>query len=651
MANEELVQFTWADWLVFGLALLASILIGFYYGCTGNKQSTTEEVLLGDRKMSMVPVSISILATFVSTIGVIGFPSDIYDHGTMILYILIGCPIGYLITAHVYLPIYHDLKLTSVYEYLELRFNKSIRIIAVILYSFQILVYISISLYASSITLTQVSEIPLWGTIVLNGVVCMLYTTVGGIKGVLWADTLQIGLVLSGCLAIIIKGSISVGGLDKAFEISAIHGRIEFDELNPDPRTRHSLWGMSFGFGLLYIGTFSSSQHYVQRYLTLDTKRKAQIVLYVNMALFVVCIGIICIIGVVMFATYATCDPKKLGLVKQSDQMLGYFVMDLFGSMKGMPGLFIVTVTAAAMSTMSSGQNALAAVYLEDVSKPIYKAVHKKSMTERFATNITKCFGAFFGIATIAVTFILAEAKDTIIVIYYKLSGILGGPIFGMFTIGILFPCANTWGVASGLFSSLGILIWINTGVLMFKIGPKNLPTDISGCTNTTKYSNTTTTTTTSEYAKIASLGNNGTTPAYLFNTSHLDVTNVTSELGWKDESGIFYLYNVSYVWYTLIALIVTFAVGLPVSLVASSITGKYKREDVDKRLYWPVYETIRRCLPECCQRKKSVGKVESVSTTVIIGYNGSHRNNGSCPEAQCTDGTNNTGITDFTQL
>ncbi|CAH1776726.1 unnamed protein product, partial [Owenia fusiformis] len=469
------------------------------------------------------------------------------------------------------------------------------------------------------------SEIPLWGTIVLNGVVCMLYTTVGGIKGVLWADTLQIGLMLSGCLAIIIKGSISIGGLDKAFEISDIHGRIEFDELNPDPRTRHSLWGMMFGIGLLYTAMFSSSQHFVQRYLTLDTKRKAQRVLYINMALYVVCVCIICMIGVVMFATYATCDPKKLGLVKQSDQMLGYLVMDLFGSMKGMAGLFIVTVTAAALSTMSSGQNALAAVYLEDVSKPIYKSVHKKSMTERFATNITKCFGAFFGIATIAVTFILAEAKDTITVIYFKLSGILGGPIFGMFTIGILFPCANTW------------------------IGPKNLPTDISGCTNTTKYSNTTTTT--SEYAKIASLGNNGTTPAYLFNTSHLDVTNVTSDLGWKDESGVFYLYNVSYVWYTLIALIVTFAVGLPVSLVASSITaGKYKREDVDKRLYWPVYETIRHCLPECCRRKKSVGKVESVSTTVIIG-NGSHRNDGSCPEAQCTDGTNNTGMTDFTQL
>ncbi|CAH1777780.1 unnamed protein product, partial [Owenia fusiformis] len=333
---------------------------------------------------------------------------------------------------------------------------------------------------------------------------------------------------------------------------------------------RHTVWGMIFGMGLLYTALFSSNQHFVQRYLTLDTKIKAQGSLYINVVLSSIHISVCSLVGVVMFASYASCDLMKLGHVDIPDKMIGYFVMDLFGSVKGMPGLFIVTVTAAAMSTMSSGQNSLAAVYLEDVTKPIYTAVHKKPMTERFATNITKCFGIFFGLATIAVAFLLAEAKDTLVIIAWKLLGILGGPLFGMFTIGITCPRANALGAAAGLVSSLGILIWINAGVLMFKIRPDNLPTDISGCiVNTSEYHNKMTAsaffnTTPQEYFNMTP-----TVHPFELNTSFSNatvgaLTNGLPELDY--ESGIFYLYNVSYVWYTLIALIVTFAVGLPVS-------------------------------------------------------------------------------------
>ncbi|CAH1797660.1 unnamed protein product, partial [Owenia fusiformis] len=417
--------------------------------------------------MSVFPVSLSICATLISTVAVIGFPAEVYYHGTMLWLIVIGISIGFIVTAHVYYPIYYDLHITSIFEYLELRFNKTVRIMAVITYSFQILVFISVQLYASSITLSQVSGIPFWGTVILNGLVCMLYTSLGGMKAVLWADSLQLCLILCGSLALIIQGSVNLGGLGRVFEIAAEHDRIQFDEFDPNPTTRHSVWGLTIGMGFFHISLFSSSQHSVQRYLTLGTKIRGQGALYLNTILTTILVSIVILVGIVMFATYASCDPIKLGQVEKVDQMPAYLVVDLFGHLRGMSGLFIVTVIAAAMSTMSSGQNALAAVFLEDITKPIYKAVHYKPIPERFATNITKFFGIFFGLTTMVITFILADTKETILNIAWKLLGILGGPLFGMFTLGILFPRANAW------------------------IRPDNLPTDISGCESITYFNET----------------------------------------------------------------------------------------------------------------------------------------------------------------
>ncbi|CAH1797654.1 unnamed protein product [Owenia fusiformis] len=446
-------------------------------------------------------------------------------------------------------------------------------------------------------------------------------------KAVLWADSLQLCLILCGSLALVIQGSINLGGIDKVFNIATDHGRIEFDELDPNPTTRHSVWGLTIGMVFFLAASFSTNQHSVQRYLTLGTKIRGQGVLYLNIILSAIFGSINIMVGIVMFATYASCDPIKLGKVEKVDQMPAYLVVDLFGHLRGMSGLFIVTVIAAAMSTMSSGQNALAAVFLEDVTKPIYKAIHKKPISERFATNITKCFGIFFGLATIAVTFLLTETQETVLNIAWKLLGILGGPIFAMFTFGILFPCANSWGVATGLIASLGVLIWINAGVLMFKIRLENLPTDISGCGNISNF-----TTTSVDPFNTTSTGSFNTSPlGPVITTSYSSVGDTKQD----DEPDIFNWYKVSYVWYTLIALIVMLIVGLPVSLIANCAKGGY--EVKDERLLWTGCRSWKKM-----SFSKPMNEVSSLKNDIIRSRDG---------QASHTHGMNNAGFNDSTRL
>ncbi|KAI0242896.1 Sodium-dependent multivitamin transporter, partial [Lamellibrachia satsuma] len=114
-------MFTGWDYAVFVLVLAVPAWIGLYYGCTGGKQNTTKEFLMADRNMGVLPVSLSLLATFVSAITVLGTPAEMYVFGTQYWMIWIGYVIMIPLTAYFFLPVFYNLKLTSVFEVSHLK--------------------------------------------------------------------------------------------------------------------------------------------------------------------------------------------------------------------------------------------------------------------------------------------------------------------------------------------------------------------------------------------------------------------------------------------------------------------------------------------------------------------------------------------------
>ena len=105
-----------ADYVVFALVLLISAGIGVYYGCTGGKQRTTAEFLMGNRQMHVVPVAMSLLASFMSAITLLGTPAEIYMYGAEYWFIWIGYCLMIPIATHVFIPVFYRLRITSVFE-------------------------------------------------------------------------------------------------------------------------------------------------------------------------------------------------------------------------------------------------------------------------------------------------------------------------------------------------------------------------------------------------------------------------------------------------------------------------------------------------------------------------------------------------------
>lgn len=116
MGDVVQMHFTTLDYVIFVLLLVASTGIGLFYAFSGGRQRTTQEFLLADRSMSCFPVSLSLLATFQSAVAILGAPSEVYSHGTQ--YWFLGCSyfLGLLIPAHIFIPVFYRLRLSSAYQ-------------------------------------------------------------------------------------------------------------------------------------------------------------------------------------------------------------------------------------------------------------------------------------------------------------------------------------------------------------------------------------------------------------------------------------------------------------------------------------------------------------------------------------------------------
>lgn len=105
-----------ADYVVFSVVLAFSAAIGVFYACTGGKQKTATEFLMANRQMGIIPVSLSLLASFMSAITILGTSSELYFYGTQYWLLALSYLLVMIVAGHLFLPIFYRLQLTSAYE-------------------------------------------------------------------------------------------------------------------------------------------------------------------------------------------------------------------------------------------------------------------------------------------------------------------------------------------------------------------------------------------------------------------------------------------------------------------------------------------------------------------------------------------------------
>ncbi|KAM4528824.1 solute carrier family 5 member 6a isoform 1-T3 [Fundulus diaphanus] len=564
----EVVQmhFTTVDYVIFALLLVASAGIGLFYAFSGGRQRTTQEFLMADRSMSCLPVSLSLLATFQSAVAILGAPSEVYAFGTQ--YWFLGCSyfLGLLIPAHVFIPIFYRLRLSSAYEYLELRFNKTVRICGTATFIFQMVIYMGVVLYAPALALNAVTGFDLWGAVLAMGLVCTVYTALGGLKAVIWTDVFQTVVMFAGQLTVIVVGAGQAGGMAEVWRKAVNGSRISGLDLNPDPLERHTFWTLGVGGVFLMLALYGVNQAQVQRYLSSRTEKEAVMSCYVVFPCqqIVLCLG--CLMGLVMFARYGEDSPLDKGYVKTNDQMVLYFVMDVFKELPGLPGLFVACLFSGALSTISSAFNSLATVTMEDLIKP-----HFPNMTEAKATLLSKGLALAYGLVCLAMAYV-ASIMGSVLQAAFSIFGMVGGPLLGLFCLGIFFPWANSIGAVVGLAAGLAMAFWVGIGSFLMRM-PRPTAEPHLNTTTLPLFDNMTT-------AVLTSL--------------------VSSPTAKPRPTGVEALYSLSYMWYSAHNSTTVVVVGLLVSL----LTGPMKEKELTPGTVFPVLGTLLFFLPERYKEK-----------------------------------------------
>ncbi|XP_043685143.1 putative sodium-dependent multivitamin transporter [Vespula pensylvanica] len=550
------------DYAIVGIVLSISSAIGIYYRFTGGRQRTAEEYFSADRSMKIVPLGIALTVSFMSAITLLGISAEVYVHGMIFVLFYLGFVIGTPISMYCYLPVFFELKLMSVYEYIERRFGIRARLLASIANVCHMTIHTGIVLFAPSLALEATTGLSSTLSIILIGIICTFYSTIGGIKAVLITDVFQAMLMFISLLCIIGLGiSILPDGFYDVWNRSISGDRLEFTKYNLDLTTRHTHLGLILGGFFMYLSFIAVNQVQVQRLLTVKKLRDSQIAVVLNLIIISILSIMTIFSGLVMYAVYKDCDPVKSEKISSSDKLMPYFVVDKLDHIPGLTGIFIAGIFSASLSTISAMLNSLAAIILEDYIKPIYSKIGATFPTEK-TTFIGKLLAVINGITCVCIA-LGASKFGSLIEAVIALSGIIGGPLLGIFTLGMFFESPNEIGAIVGMIFSIILLC-------LMAYGPKEvitmLPVSIDGCENGTLL--------------------------MLNETIGLNLTI-------SNDSNVPFINRISYIWYSMIGSLLTIIIGYLISLITKKFLDNTREHNPNLFVPFVAARVKRRRLKE----------------------------------------------------
>ncbi len=462
------------DWSICMGYLLLVFALGLWFA---GQQQTNDDFFVGGKKMHWLPVGLSLFAGLFSSLSFVGLPAEAaykdYHLFLAILFIpLVVVPIVWVW----FLPLYFRLGAISCHEYIQQRFNRSLRLLASILFMLYTIGWMGNMLRAIGVILQAVLETSQMQTAFLLvgvGLFATFYTTVGGVKAVVWTDALQAFAMGGGMLLILILtvGKID-GGFRRVYEIGDEYDR--FDMLNTEFGFQSAnIYGViAFGFFVYLAGqavTFTA----VQRYVSMPTITAARKSLVVNGVMTGVVGLVFFVCGSAIFSFYhqndsvtnysQTSDPPQnlYDDLKQSssqsnrqDQLLPRFIMAEL-PYNGLMGLMLAGLFAAAMSSIDSGINSMTASIVCDWQQD-----------QQHSLGQSRLLCAVFGVMTVALALIFYFAGGQVFPLMMRIAGMFLGLLLGLFLLGLLVDRASGRSATLGMIAGgLGIFAAIATGV------------------------------------------------------------------------------------------------------------------------------------------------------------------------------------------
>ena len=461
------MKLTLIDALIFFSLIAGNVIFGasFFF-----RNKTSDQFTTGAGKIPAWAVGMSIFATFVSSISFLALPGKAYASDWNSFVFSLSIPFASWAAVRFFVPLYRSVGSVSAYYYLELRFGAWARVYASACYILTQLMRTGAILLLLALPVNALFGWEIKSVIIITGIAVIIYSMLGGIKAVIWTDTIQGIILILGALTCAIILLIKMpGGAGRMFEIAAEHNKFSLGSFGLS--LKDSTFWVVLVYGLfINLQNYGIDQNYIQRYMSAGSVREARSSALFGSLLYIPVSLVFFFIGTALFAYYTAQPgllPAELSVAGAGDRIFPHFIVT--GLPPGLTGLLIAAIFSAGMSTVSTSLNSTATIVLTDY----YKKYFNRQAGEKASMNILRISSLATGLLGIFIA-ILLVGVESVLDAWWALASIFSGGMLGLFLLGFVVKRSGRTEAITGVILGVILIIWMSLSPLVFSEG--NMP-------------------------------------------------------------------------------------------------------------------------------------------------------------------------------
>ncbi|HIH97651.1 MAG TPA: sodium/solute symporter [Thermoplasmata archaeon] len=438
------------DYVIISAYLIGITSLGIYLG---RGQRNTRDYFLADKHIPWWIVTGSIVATETSTLTFVSVPGIAYQANLAFLQLTLGYMVGRVIISFVLIPHYFKGELFTSYELLNRIFGSKVKNVSSSIFLVTRSLSDGVRLYLTALVFSiMIPSIGVFWSTVIMMVCTLIFTFTGGMKAVVWTDFTQLVIYVTGAIFVALTLLSSIpGGLSGAISAANSFDKLSFLDFSFGLAKEYTFWGGMLGGIFLTLSTHGTDQLMVQRYLSCDTKRHAQLSLITSGFVVFLQFSLFLFIGVLLFVFYNNAGQT----FSTPDKVFPSFIVNHLPT--GLAGLLIAAVFSASISTLSSSLNSLSSVTVNDFYKP-YVA---KQTSEKHLLAVSRFTTLGWGVILI-LTALITSGWGIAVEVGLTIQSITAGSVLGIFLLGIFIKNKNEWGGIIGMVSGLSVVLAIH---------------------------------------------------------------------------------------------------------------------------------------------------------------------------------------------
>ena len=428
------------DWYIIFGYLVCLILLSAYLS---KDQKNLKDYFVASRKQKSNKLAISILATQCSTNSILGAPAFVafsVGGGLGWLKYELAVPLSMIAIMIFIYPIFYKLKVISIYEYLEKRFDLKTRLLMSLLFLFVRVFATGVIVYSVSIVIELITGLSFVYSVMILGVITVIYDILGGIKAIIYSDIIQMIILTVVLIFILFYLTSFFGGFQSMFDYFPDQRNINlnFYDHGLGDGKEFAFWPMLIGGFFLYLSYYGCDQSQMQKALCAKNQDVGQRVFFLNGIFRFPLVLLYCLIGVGI-SSYSQINTDFISTLPKQDGITNFNLAVPVFLIENLPigivGLTLVALFSAAMSSLDSVLNSLSAVTMEDFVK---RNRNLRNLSKKSDLLIPRAITLFWGSLAIVLAFYVEDISNNVLIAINKIGSLINGPIIGVFALGIL---------------------------------------------------------------------------------------------------------------------------------------------------------------------------------------------------------------------